>query len=73
MRHLPQNMQPTLPGMLAPDPLLEFLRTHRRQSIQRERKPRLTAAEKRLIEARRDPRQTSIFGQEHTDLLMSQK
>jgi hypothetical protein len=48
------------------DPLLTVLRLQRRP---RARKPRKTAAEKRLEAARSDPRQKSIFGMGHTDEL----
>ncbi|HWF06209.1 MAG TPA: hypothetical protein VHA06_21150 [Candidatus Angelobacter sp.] len=57
--------QPSLPGMEV-DPLLVWMRMRRRTRI---RKPRITAAERRLEAARRDPRQSSIYGPEHTATL----
>lgn len=57
--------QPALPGMEV-DPYLAWLRLRMQP---RKRSPRPTAAEKRLKAARRDPRQVSIFGPQHTDEL----
>lgn len=65
--------QPALPGM-ASDPLVEWMRlrnnVRKRSSMTKPHKKRQTAAEKRLLAARRDPRQVSLFGTGHTDELM---
>jgi hypothetical protein len=59
--------QPSLPGLPAhPDPYLAWRAS---RILPRGRKRRPSAAERRLEAARRDPRQTSIFGPQHTDEL----
>jgi hypothetical protein len=52
---------------MASDPLVEWMRLRKRSSMTNPHKKRQTAAEKRLLAARRDPRQVSIFGQDHTN------
>lgn len=58
--------QPALPGMEV-DPYLAWLRLQKPKPAARRK--RKTAAEKRVEAARRDPRQVSIFGPQHTDEL----
>lgn len=58
--------QPPLPGVADPDAYQAFRRQRREPGL---RKPRITAADRRLQAARTDPRQRSIFGPGHTDEL----
>lgn len=67
-RHI-RTAQPALPGFTAPDPYLAWRNEIARRP--RIRKAMPTAAERRLKAARRDPRQASIFGAEHTAELTS--
>jgi len=64
-----REVQRPLPGIESPDALHEFWAARRQARRNWPRKPARTAAEKRLLKARRDPRQLSIFGMGHTDEL----
>lgn len=67
-RKLLPEMQRPLPGMGAV-PTLGLWRQFQPKPMKRKR---ATAAEKRLQAARRDPRQSSIFGWAHTEELTGQ-